>query len=287
MRLQGSKALITGASLGLGREIARAFIAEGASVMICGRRKRELDAARKDIIGRARPGQRVLAITADVSSESDMDRLVRRALKEFPDLGILVNNAGIYGPKGGLEKANWNEWKHAQRVNLLGPAYLCRKLIPHFKKVGLGKIINLSGGGATAPLPFLSAYAASKAALVRLTETLAGELPAGISANSIAPGPLNTRLLDEILAAGPKRVGEDFYKKSVKQKREGGAPLEKGAALCVFLASRASDGITGKIISAVWDPWPNLASRVAELKASDIYTLRRIVPGDRGKDWTS
>ncbi len=122
--------------------------------------------------------------------------------------------------------------------------------MPLFRGSGFGKIVNLSGGGATAPLPFFSAYAASKAALVRLTETFAEELKAArVDVNAIAPGALNTRLLDEVLAAGPEQVGADFYARSLKQQDEGGAPLDKGAELAVFLASAASDGITGKLLS--------------------------------------
>ena len=116
--------------------------------------------------------------------------------------------------------------------------------------------MNLSGGGATSPLPRISAYAASKAAVVRLTETLAEETAgSGIDVNAIAPGALNTRLLDEVLAEGPERVGVGFYERAVKQREQGGSPLTTGADLCVFLLSAASDGITGRLISAVWDPW--------------------------------
>jgi len=154
------------------------------------------------------------------------------------------------------------------------------------KKNKYGKIINLSGGGATAPLPFISAYAASKAAVVRLTETLAGECKDyNIDINAVAPGALNTRLLEEVLSAGPAKVGDDFYARALKQKASGGAPLELGAELCVFLASSQSDGISGRLISAQWDPWRRLDDYRAELAAGDIYTLRRIVPDDRGKKW--
>src|SRR6185436_20968340 len=111
----------------------------------------------------------------------------------------------------------------------------------------------LSGGGATNPLPRISAYAASKAAVVRFAETLAEELrDAHVDVNAIAPGPLNTRLLDEVLTAGPEKVGAGFYERSLKQKEQGGAPLERGAELAVFLGSAASDGITGKLLSALW-----------------------------------
>ena len=126
---------------------------------------------------------------------------------------------------------------------------------------GYGKIVQLSGGGATGPLPGLSAYAASKAAVVRFAETLAEELrEQRVDVNAIAPGPLNTRMLDEVLRAGPECVGEAFYEKALEQQRSGGIPLREGAKLAVFLGSLASDGITGKLLSAVWDPWSELPS---------------------------
>src|SRR5262249_17493304 len=170
--------------------------------------------------------------------------------------------------------------------NVCVTVYMSRALIPHFKSRKLGKIINLSGGGATAPLPRISAYAASKAAVVRLTETLAHELrEARVDVNAIAPGALNTRLLDEVLAAGPERVGRDFYDRSLRQRDEGGAPLARGAALATYLAGPDSDGISGRLFSAVWDDWPRLAQRRDALAASDIYTLRRVTPEDRGQQW--
>lgn len=122
--------------------------------------------------------------------------------------------------------------------------------------------------------------------MVRFTETVAVECRAdGIDVNAIAPGALNTRLLDEVLAAGPGKVGRSFYEKALAQSNSGGTPLALGAKLCLYLASSDSDGITGKLISAVWDPWEKLADHRVELTESDIYTLRRIVPSDRSRDW--
>jgi NAD(P)-dependent dehydrogenase (short-subunit alcohol dehydrogenase family) len=154
------------------------------------------------------------------------------------------------------------------------------------KSQGNGKIVQLSGGGATNPLPNLSAYAVSKAGIVRFIETLAIEVAEyAIDANAIAPGALNTRMLDEILASDSETVGKEFYERALQQKASGGAGLEKGASLAVFLGSAGSDGITGKLISAIWDPWEELDRYKADLEDSDIYTLRRIVPSDRGLDW--
>jgi NAD(P)-dependent dehydrogenase (short-subunit alcohol dehydrogenase family) len=163
---------------------------------------------------------------------------------------------------------------------------MTRAVIPLMRKANYGKIINLSGGGATNPLPRISAYAASKAAVVRMNETLAEELKdAHVDVNAIAPGALNTRLLDEVLEAGPEKVGKDFYERSLKQRDKGGAPLEKGAELAVFLASKESDGITGRLISALWDRWEEFPKWRDEMAKNDVYTLRRIVAKDRGLNW--
>lgn len=284
--LAGRGALITGASQGLGRAIASAFAAAGADVFLCARDAAALESTRAALATTAASGQRVLAQAGDVAREADVTRMATAALAQLPNLQVLVNNAGVYGPMGEIEHVNWAEWVKAIEINLMGSVLMCRALLPHFKKRGGGKIIQLSGGGATSPLPRISAYAASKAAVVRFAETLAEEVRgSGIDVNAVAPGALNTRLLDEVFAAGPERVGHDFYQRALTQQAEGGAPLETGAALCVFLASSASDGITGKLISAVWDPWESMAAHVSDLAHSDVYTLRRIVPKDRGLSW--
>lgn len=284
--LAGRTALITGASQGLGLEIARAYLEAGAAgICICARDALALEHALSELGEQAAPGQKVLGTVADVSRPEDVDRLVDLALSGMQEVTILVANAGVYGPKGGIGEINWQEWKRAVEINLLGSVLPARELVAHFTRRGYGKIVQLSGGGATGPLPGLSAYAASKAAVVRFAETLAEELREHhVDVNAIAPGALNTRMLDEVLSAGPQRVGDDFYQRALEQQRSGGIPLRHGARLAVFLGSAASDGITGKLLSAIWDPWPDLPERRDDLD-SDVYTLRRIVPSDRGLDW--
>lgn len=284
--LEGRTALVTGASRGFGLAVAHAYVAAGANVVMCARDARVLEDARAEVSTRAEAGQSVLAHAADVSARDQAEAVVGAALSAFPQVHVLVNNAGVYGPLGPIEEIDWNAWVEAIRINLFGSMLMCRALVPHFKAHRYGKIIQLSGGGATAPLPRISAYAASKAAVVRFAETLAEEVRAdGIDVNAIAPGALNTRLLDQVLAAGPDRVGDDFYARAVKQKDQGGASLDAGARLAVFLASAGSDGISGKLLSAVWDPWETLADHRKDLEGTDVYTLRRIVPGDRGLTW--
>lgn len=286
-KILGKKiAIITGANQGLGLEISKQYLESGADLMICARNSVLLDQAHQELLALAAPTQKVVAQVADVSRQEDVAALVGETVKQFGRVDILVNNAGVYGPKGPSEDVDWSEWVDAIEVNLFGSVLMCRAVLPHFKAAGGGKIVQLSGGGATQPLPMISAYAVSKAAIIRFIETLAEEVrEQHIDVNAIAPGALNTRMLKEILEAGPEKVGHAFYERSVKQRDNGGAPLEKGAELAVFLGSSLSDGITGKLISAVWDPWADFPAHLEELKATDIYTLRRIIPNDRGMTW--
>lgn len=283
MKLQNLNTIITGGSLGLGRSVAEEFLREGANVLICARNKPELEAARRGLTEK-HPAQKVIAHPCDVSDESAVSRLFAKALQEFGHIDVLVLNAGVYGPMGPTESVDLTEWRRALEINLFGVLLPSRAAIPHFKTNGKGKIVVISGGGATNPLPNISAYAASKAAAVRLMETLAEELREfGIDVNAIAPGALATRLVDEVLAAGPEKVGRAFFEKNLQWKQKGATPLELGAQLAVYLASSQSDGITGKLISAQWDTWSTLHDHLDELAKSDIYCLRRITPEDRKK----
>jgi 3-oxoacyl-[acyl-carrier protein] reductase len=284
--LHGRRALITGANQGLGLAIARAFIRSGASVFLCARDAARLESARAEVAAEAGSGVLVAARPADVSDRRQVEALVADALGTLGGLEVLVNNAGVYGPMGPIESVDWAAWVRAVEINLYGSVLPCRAVVPHFRQQRYGKIVQLSGGGATNPLPRISAYAASKAAVVRFAESLALEVrDDGIDVNAIAPGALNTRMMDELIAAGPDAVGRDLYDRMVKTRHAGGTPLDKGAALAVFLASAESDGITGRLLSAVWDPWGSLPGRRDALNASDVYTLRRIVPADRDLAW--
>lgn len=287
MLLHGKGVIVTGASVGLGKTIARACLREGAYVYICARDQHAIEKTRDELF--AEVGERrVFAMQTDVSDPAAVDALIDDASRKLPNLVGIVNNAGVQGPKGLLEDLDPSEWLRTLEINLFGTMLCCRRILPILRRAGYGKIVNLSGGGATAPRPRMSAYAASKAAIVRFTETVAEEYAEyNIDVNAIAPGALNTRMLDEVLLAGPNKVGKSAYAESLKQREEGGASPERAADLCVFLLSKSSDKITGRLLSAVWDPWESLGSRCVDLRKSDIYTLRRVTPKDRGLDWVA
>ncbi len=286
MKLAGKNILVTGASRGFGKAAARTFLSEGANVAICARNRKKLEEAKKELVSAAKNKAKIFAFPTDVSDKSEMSNFVDLTVSELGSIDVLLSNAGILGPVGSVDELEFSNWTRTVEVNLYGTVIVCSAVIPHMKEMGGGKIIIMSGGGATKPMPFLSAYAASKAAVVRFSETLAQEVEGfNISVNAVAPGALNTDMIDEVIKAGPEKVGAEYFEQMQKVKEGGGAPLEAGAELCVFLASDESDGITGKLISAVWDPWPEFPQRIDDLKGTDIFTLRRIIPKERGKDW--
>lgn len=284
--LEEKVAIITGANQGFGLEIAKNYVISGANVVLCARNEALLEEAKSTLQKFAAPQQSIHTLPADVSKNDDVKLVVKAAMNQFGRIDILVNNAGVYGPKGAIDAIDWREWVRTIEINLYGSVLMCRAVLPSFKAQRKGKIIQLSGGGATNPLPYISAYAVSKAAIVRFVETLAEEMREyQIDVNAVAPGALNTKMLNEILEAGPEKVGQTFYEKALKQREQGGTPLSRGAELAVFLGSSLSDGVTGKLISAMWDDWENFPHHLKELETSDVYTLRRIVAKDRGFNW--
>lgn len=283
--LAGCCAIVTGGNRGLGLEIARHYAAAGANLAL-GARDETLLRREIDTLRSMHPKATIRGRHLDVMQSQDVSCFVNWAISELGHVDALVNNAGVYGPMGAIEDVAWDAWVDAFAINVYGSVLMVRAVVPHMKKRRRGAIVQISGGGATNPLPGISAYAAAKAAIVRFAETLALEVKEyGITVNAIAPGALNTRMLDEVLQAGPEKVGQDLYDQAMKQRESGGTPLGKGAELAVFLATDAARGITGRLISAVWDRWDEWPNHIDALEGSDLYTLRRITGRDRGQSW--
>jgi 3-oxoacyl-[acyl-carrier protein] reductase len=286
--LEGKRAIITGASRGLGVAIAHAFWAAGADVLLVARSEENLRGVASRLLASRGGMQSVHLLAADLTEPGAPQAIVSEARRIWPRIDILVNNAGIIGPIGTIADNDWGEWRDAIQINLLAPAGLCRLAIEWMRTSGGGSIINLSGGGATSPRPRFSAYATAKCGLVRFSETIAAEVSDfGIRVNCVAPGAMNTEMLQATLSAGVDRVGRDEFDKIAKTVAAGATDPGIAAELVVYLASESSAGITGKLISAVWDTWRNLRQHVDDLRTTDIYTLRRIVPNDRGREWSN
>ena len=279
-------ALITGASKGLGYEIAKSYLKHGSNLVICSSNAASIKKSYLKLKKIKKKNQKIFYLAIDVSSPKQVRELVKFTIQKFKKIDILINNAGIYGPKGYIEKVNWNDWVRTIEINLFGSILLCREVMPYFKKNNKGKIVQLSGGGAASPSPRISGYAVSKVGIVRFIENLSAEVKKyNIDINAVAPGAINTNMLKEVLAAGPKKIGIYYYKKALKQKKLGGSSFKEACDLILFLGSKYSDGITGKLVSALWDDWKNWPKYKKILKNSDIYTLRRITTKDRGFNW--
>jgi 3-oxoacyl-[acyl-carrier protein] reductase len=277
MKLVGKVALITGGGRGIGEAIALAMAAEGAWLALAARTTGEVEQVAGQV---QRAGGQAIPLTIDVSCPDDVQRMVNATLRHYGQIDILANAAGIYGPIGPAWEVDVDGWMRAMEINLGGTFRCCQAVLPCMIERRQGKIINFSGGGATSPLPRFTAYGVSKAAVVRLTETLAEEVrPFGIQVNAIAPGAVDTRLQDEVLAAGEK-AGDLFQRiQELRATGKGGTPRELAAQLAVFLASATSDGLTGRLIAAPYDGWQQWDStRIEELMALPWFTLRRMDP---------
>lgn len=280
--LSNKTAVITGASRGLGLEIASHFWKNGAHLILVARSTEKLEDLKKQLLSTiTNPKQKIKLISTDLINPQILISLIQQYQ---PGIDVLVNNAAIQGPIGPFWENNWNDWQTTLQINLLTPIALCRAIIPQMIQRGFGRIINLSGGGATSSRPNFSAYATAKTGLVRFSEILADEVKHfSISVNCIAPGIMHTEMLTEIVQAGIKMAGKKEYDLAQTQKASIEV-IKRAAKLCTFLAS-SENKITGKLISATWDPWQKLPDYLSTLKNSDIYTLRRIVPEDRGEKW--
>ena len=275
MELSQKIAIVTGAGRGIGEAVALALAKEGAKLAIVSRTRAELEKVASKI---SAMGGQAEIIVADVSKTEDVQKLIQHTLKTYGHIDILINAAGVYGPIGLTWETDAQQWIEAIQVNLIGTFLCCRETLKHMVARRQGKIINFSGGGATSPLPRFSAYGVSKTAVVRLTETLAEELrPFSIQVNSIAPGAVDTRLQDQVLAAG-ERAGDLYARiRKLRETGEGGVPRELAADLAVFLASSRAGNLTGKLISAPHDGWQMWDQRRLEgVARSSWFTLRRM-----------
>jgi len=270
--LENKTILVTGGSMGIGLAVAQQCAKEGACLILVSRHQADL----KKAIETLDNGQNHSLYPLDVGLPAEVSKTASIIAKDRGFIDGLVNCAGVYGPIGAIDEVDPEQFAEAVRINLLGTFYMCHYFVPLLKKAKRGKIINYSGGGAAGAFPNYSAYAASKTAIVRLTENTALELKQhNIDVNAVAPGFVVTRLHQQTLDAGEK-AGTDFLKKTNEQIAKGGVPPTVAAELTAFLLSPDSDGITGKFISAPWDSWQT-PEFVAKLKADPDFTaLRRI-----------
>lgn len=267
--------VITGGSLGIGFEIAKSCASEGASLILAARDQSNLQKALMQLREISNRDHHIYSL--NVGNLKEVQAFAGWCSERECEIHGLVNCAGVYGPIGKSYQVNMERFRETVEINFLGTVYMCQAFIPLFKPSRSKKIVNYSGGGAATPFPNFSAYATSKTAIVRFTENLSMELSdEGFYVNCVAPGFVVTRLHQETLKAGEDRATKSFYENTRKQIESGGVPSSKAASLTVFLLSSASDGITGKFISAPWDPWQSEEFQNRLRTDRDFATLRRI-----------
>jgi NAD(P)-dependent dehydrogenase (short-subunit alcohol dehydrogenase family) len=237
-------------------------------VLLLARGLARLRAAKLDLAGE---GHEVLAL--DVSDEVAWDALGPR----LGEVHGLVCAAAILDPVGPIGSYEAQDFRRTLEINLLGTLLAIQACLPGLRACK-GAIVTFGGGGATSPLPRFDAYAASKAALVRLTENIAAELAAeGVRANCVAPGFVATDIHQSTLAAGPELVGKSYYERTKTELQRGGVPVSEAAELvCMLLEDDPQAAFTGKLISAQWDDWRNPDFRLRLAREPDLATLRRI-----------
>lgn len=268
--------VVTGSSTGIGRALVQRLIVENHSVWGLARSEQS------DFV--AVSNGAFSASKCDVANWQEVDDAFRQIGGKWDHVDGLVCCAGSHGEVGPAVRADPARWSATVRANLDGTFNTIRaahRLLVRARR--RAKIVCFAGGGATKARANFSGYGIAKTGVVRLVETIAEEeVNAPLDINAVAPGAIATRLTDEIIALGPDIAGQGEFDSALKQKAGGGASLEHALDLVEWLLSEKSDGISGKLLSAPWDPWNRLSEHAKSLAKSDVYTLRRILPKDRG-----
>ena len=267
--LEGQVALVTGGGRGIGRAIAQALAAAGATVVITSRSREELN---QTLALLEQEGGYARAITADVTHQSSIEQLVQQTEEQVGPIDLLVNNAGSSVGLGKIADVDPKLWWRDVEINVYGSFLCTHAVLPSMLARQRGRIINVASYLGTVPFPYGSAYSVSKTALIRFTETLALETrDQGISAFAIHPGTVLTQLTPQKSSESgstllPDQFVEAFRARSVD-------PPELGAHLIAFLATGKADALSGRYIS-VHDDTRTLIERAEEIQQNNLYTLR-------------
>ncbi|MCA9248509.1 MAG: glucose 1-dehydrogenase [Planctomycetales bacterium] len=240
--LTGRAAIVTGGSKGLGEAMAAGLASAGADVLLASRHPDEAEAAAARIA--ADFGHRALGMAADVTDADQVAALVELALTEFGKVDILINSAGI-NIRGPIDELSYDDFRQVQKINVDGIWRCCRAVVPHMKKVGAGRIINLASTLGVVGLENRTPYATSKGAVVQMTRALALELaPWNIMVNAICPGPFLTPMNIPIAEAEQTKK---FIVGAVALGRWGNLEEIQGAA--IYLSSAAASYTTGSLLT--------------------------------------
>jgi NAD(P)-dependent dehydrogenase (short-subunit alcohol dehydrogenase family) len=270
--LTGKSILVTGGSMGIGEAVARACLESGATVTICARGAAALAKA-TETFQAAGFGESIASVSIDVSKPPDVARAFDAAAARFGRIDGVVHAAAVLAPIGSILDVDPQAWLRTIEIDLYGSFLVTREACARMRERG-GRIVLLAGGGASTPYPNFTAYACSKVAVVRFAESVAQEMqPFGIEINALAPGLVATRMIEQTRDAGYGSPNVPVVEPEI------------AARAAAFLLSEAASGITGKFVAPNYDDYARWPEHIAELKSTDAFTLRRIVPKDRGMQW--
>ena len=267
--LKGKCAVITGAGRGIGKRLALGLAQAGCRVALVARTASQLQLTQLEIEAR---GGVALSFASDICDYDELSEAFRQIRSCLGTVDILVTAAGIQGPIGKFWEVDRDEWQDALQTNLMGTMHAIRLVLPEMVARRRGKVVVLGGRGVSHPRPNFTAYAAAKAALGRMVESIAEELVEhNVQVNCLAPGNTYTHMTDQILESGD-RAGWRDHETALKTRQTGGVGPSKQIEPALFLASSQSNHVTGKIIH-VDDDWKTLLESTVH---PEMYTLRRV-----------
>ena len=268
-RLIGQTAMITGGGRGLGRAFALGLAATGMSVAVVSRTDEQLAETVRHVEA---AGGRAAAFRTDVSSPREVAETVRAVEQTFGKIDLLINNAGVGGPVGPAWQVDAEDWWSCLEINVRGTFLCCHAVLPGMMARGRGRIINVASYAGTLAVPYMSAYNASKTAVIRFTETLAAEVRKhGIPVFSIEPGTIRTAMTNQLITSEEGRRWLPWCEKLFSDQRDDS--VEPATALVVFLSSGAGDELSGRVLSIREQP-ADLARRIDHIKRENLYTLQ-------------
>jgi NAD(P)-dependent dehydrogenase (short-subunit alcohol dehydrogenase family) len=249
--LSGKTAIITGGGYGIGKQIAIAYAKVGASVMLAAR---SVDKMKETAAEVEKLGARVKWVACDVSKEADCAKMADETVKAFGRIDILVNNAGISGPTKRITEMSLAEWQETIDIDLTGTWLATRAVLPTMDKQRGGNILNISSGAGRRGYPLRSPYAASKWAMIGLTQTVAAEWGArGIRCNCICPGAIEGDRIERVMRARAEalkqpyeQVRAGFLSTTALQRM---ATEDEVARVALFLVSLLAEGMTGQTLN--------------------------------------